>query len=103
MLGGDDQGVVDISTIALNAAISGSLLADPEAYFLMTIALPFGSIRALATAQDISRWPACRSNPSASLRSAIFIAPVSSQPWRYLRSGPARRMPNSRNTCSYSR
>jgi hypothetical protein len=31
MLGRVDQGFVDINAIALNAAISGSILAEPEA------------------------------------------------------------------------
>ena len=32
--------------IALNAAISGSILADPDACFVTSMALPFGSTRA---------------------------------------------------------
>ena len=54
MLGRDDHGLVDINAMALNAAIKGSILADPEACFVMTMALPFGSTRALPTAQDIN-------------------------------------------------
>ena len=34
MLGRADQGFVDISAMALNAAISGSILAEPEACFV---------------------------------------------------------------------
>ena len=53
MLGRDDQGFVDIKAIALNAAMSGSILADREACFVMIMALPFGSTRALATAEEL--------------------------------------------------
>jgi hypothetical protein len=49
-----DHGFVDINAMALNAAISGSILAEPEACFVMMMALPFGSTLALATAQDNS-------------------------------------------------
>ena len=48
MLGRDDHGFVDISAMALNAAISGSILADPEACLVTRMALPFGSTRPLA-------------------------------------------------------
>jgi hypothetical protein len=41
MLGREDQGFVDISAIALNAAISGSIFSVPDAYFVMPMALPF--------------------------------------------------------------
>jgi len=54
VLGRVDQGLVDISAIALNATIKGSIIADPDACFVMTMALPFGSTRALGTAHDIS-------------------------------------------------
>src|SRR5262245_5053666 len=54
MLGREDHGFVEIRAIALNAAISGSILAEPEACFVIMMALPLGSTRALATAQDIS-------------------------------------------------
>ena len=54
MLGRDDHGLVDINAIALNAAISGSIFADPEACFVMMMAFPFGSTLAFATAQDIT-------------------------------------------------
>jgi hypothetical protein len=37
MLGRANHGFVDISAIALNAAISGSILADPDACFVMMI------------------------------------------------------------------
>jgi hypothetical protein len=37
----------------MNAAISGSILAGPDACFVMMMALPLGSTRAFATAQDI--------------------------------------------------
>ncbi len=43
MPGRADQRLVDINAMALNAAISGSILADPEACFVMIMALPFGS------------------------------------------------------------
>jgi hypothetical protein len=33
-------------TRSLNAAISGSIFADPDACFVMMMALPFGSTRA---------------------------------------------------------
>jgi hypothetical protein len=46
MLGCDDAGFADIQATALNAAISGSIFAVPEACFVMTMALPFGSTRA---------------------------------------------------------
>ena len=52
MLGRDDHGFVDISAMALNAAISGSILADPEACLVMMMALPFGSTRALTAAPE---------------------------------------------------
>jgi hypothetical protein len=45
MLGRVDQGFVDIRAIALNAAINGSILAEPDACFVMMMALPFGSTR----------------------------------------------------------
>jgi hypothetical protein len=40
MLGRVDHEFVDISAIALNAAISGSILAEPEACLVMMMALP---------------------------------------------------------------
>jgi hypothetical protein len=40
-----------ISAMALNAAISGSILAVPDASFVTNMALPFGSTRALPTAK----------------------------------------------------
>jgi hypothetical protein len=60
MLGCDVAGFADIQATALKAAISGSIFAAPEACFVMTMALPFGSTRALLTAQDISAWPPLR-------------------------------------------
>jgi hypothetical protein len=39
--------------MALNADVSGSILAEPDACFVTKMALPFGSTRALATAHDI--------------------------------------------------
>jgi hypothetical protein len=39
--------IAAIEAIALNAAISGSILAVPDACFVMTMALPLGSTRAL--------------------------------------------------------
>ena len=53
MLGREDQGFVDINAMALNAAISGSILADPDGCFVMMMALPFGSTRAFATAKSL--------------------------------------------------
>jgi hypothetical protein len=40
--------------MALNAAIGGSILADPDACFVMMTALPVGSTRAFATAGSIA-------------------------------------------------
>jgi hypothetical protein len=57
MLGRADQGFVDINAMALNGAISGSILADPEACFVRRMALPLGSTRALLTAHAIKAWP----------------------------------------------
>jgi hypothetical protein len=53
---------VDIKAMELNAAISGSILADPEACFvMMMMALPFGSI-----AQDMKLdRPAAAIHPPA--------------------------------------
>ena len=50
MLGCDDAGFADIQATALKAAISGSIFAVPEACFVMTMASPLGSTRALLTA-----------------------------------------------------
>jgi hypothetical protein len=96
MLGCVDAGFEAIHAIALKAAIKGSILAVPEACFVMMIALPRGSTRALPTAHDINAWPpwhkvlsasfrsavliAPERDPSASFRSAVFTAPVSFQP-----------------------
>ena len=46
-----------MSAITLNAAISGSILAEPNAYFVTRMAFPFGSTRALPTAHAIRLWP----------------------------------------------
>jgi hypothetical protein len=54
-LGREDQVFVDNSAMAFNAAISGSILADPDACLVMVMALPLGSTRALLTAHAISR------------------------------------------------
>jgi len=54
MLGRVDHGFVDIEAMALNAAISGSILAEPDACFVIMMALPFGSTRAFATAHAIN-------------------------------------------------
>jgi hypothetical protein len=43
-----------MSAMAFNAAMSGSILAEPEACLIMMMALPFGSTRAFATAHDIT-------------------------------------------------
>ena len=56
-LGRADQGFVDINAMALSAAISGSILAVPDACFVMTMALPFGSARALLAAHAIRACP----------------------------------------------
>jgi hypothetical protein len=53
MLGRSDHGLVDINAMALNAAISGSILADPDGCFVMMMASPFGSTRAFATAKSL--------------------------------------------------
>ena len=50
MLGCDEAGFAAIQAIALNAAIRGSILAVPDACFVMMMALPFGFTRAVATA-----------------------------------------------------
>jgi hypothetical protein len=42
VLGRVDQGFADISAIALNAAIIGSSFGEHEAYFVVTMVLPFG-------------------------------------------------------------
>jgi hypothetical protein len=57
MLGRVDHGFVDINAMALNAAISGSIFADPEACFVMMMAFPRGSTRALLTAHAIRACP----------------------------------------------
>jgi hypothetical protein len=91
MLGCDDAGFADIQATALNAAISGSIFAVPEACFVMTIALPFGSTRALLTAQNISDWPPWTKVLSASFRSAVLIAPESFQLRKYGQFGLRQR------------
>ena len=53
MLGWVDAGFADIQATALNAAINGSIFAVPDACFVMTMALPLGSTRALLTAHAI--------------------------------------------------
>lgn len=53
MLGHADQGFVDISTKALNVAIKGSILADPEACLVTKMAFPFGSTRARASEREL--------------------------------------------------
>ena len=53
MLGCVDAGFEAIHATALNAAISGSILAVPDACFVMMMALPFGSTRAFATAKSL--------------------------------------------------
>ena len=57
MLGCDEAGFAAIQAMALNVAISGSIFAVPDARFVMTIALPFGSTRALLTAHAIRACP----------------------------------------------
>jgi hypothetical protein len=47
MLGRYNQGFVDINAMALNAAINGSILAEPDACFVIMMALPFGSMQSL--------------------------------------------------------
>jgi hypothetical protein len=42
MLGCDDHGFVDINAMALNAAISGSIWAEPEACFVISLWLHAG-------------------------------------------------------------
>jgi hypothetical protein len=53
MLGRAAQGFVDINAMALNAAMRGAILAEPDACFVMMMALPFGSTRAFATAKSL--------------------------------------------------
>ncbi len=48
-----DMGFDAMNAIALKAAISGSILADPEVCFVMMMALPSGPTGALATAHDV--------------------------------------------------
>src|SRR5262249_17317889 len=106
MLGPDDQGFVDINATALNAAINGSILADPDACLVMMMALPFGSTRALARAHEISHRPLCSSDRSAchlpfsprclSFEQSQFVPLVEPRRWtsnwsdreNLLRSGP---------------
>jgi hypothetical protein len=57
MLGCDEAGFADIHATALKAAINGSIFAVPDACFVMTMALPFGSTRALLTAHAIKACP----------------------------------------------
>ncbi len=54
MLGRADQRFVEINKMALNATLSGSILAQPDAYFVMMMALPLSSTLAFATAQAIN-------------------------------------------------
>jgi hypothetical protein len=44
-----------VSAMALNAALGGSILAEPDACFVTRMALPFGSTRASPTAEAIRR------------------------------------------------
>src|SRR4029450_7403529 len=81
MLGCDDPGLPATHAIALNAAVNGSIFAVPEACFVITMALPLGSTRALLTAQAIRAWPPRIRVRSASFRSAVLIARESFQPW----------------------
>jgi hypothetical protein len=53
MLGWDVAGFADIQATALNAAISGSTFAVPDACLVIVMALPFGSIRTLLTTHVI--------------------------------------------------
>ena len=53
MLGCDDAGFAAIQATALNAAISGSIFAVPDAYLVTVMALPLGSTRAFATAKSL--------------------------------------------------
>jgi hypothetical protein len=54
MLASTDHWFVDINAIALNAAIRGSIFAEPDACFMMMIALPLGSTPAFATAHAVT-------------------------------------------------
>jgi len=51
MLGLDDHGFVDISAMALNAAISGSIFADPEACFVIMKLVAGTTSRGLTSGQ----------------------------------------------------
>src|SRR4029450_7156092 len=76
MLGWDVAGFADIQATALNAAIGGSIFAVPDACFVMTMALPFGSTRALLTAHAISTWP-----PLPKFRKAFVRVVVHDRSW----------------------
>ena len=71
----EGMGFSDSSVTALNVAISGSILAEPEACLVIRIELPRGSTLALPQHQAIIGWPPWIKVPSASLRSAVLIAP----------------------------
>ena len=73
MLGRDDHGFVDMSAIALNAAIRGSIFADPDACFVMMMALAFGSTPCNGYRPRHDPLTAVRNDPSANLRSAVFV------------------------------
>jgi hypothetical protein len=45
MLGCDEAGFAAIQAIALNATMSGSILAEPDACFVMMMALPLVHVR----------------------------------------------------------
>jgi hypothetical protein len=53
MVGCVDAGFAAIHAMALNAVISGSILADPDGCFVMMMALSFGSTRAFAMAKSL--------------------------------------------------
>ena len=70
MLGCDDAGFADIQATALNAAISGSIFAVPEACLVMTMALiPAASF----TPRNTRKWNA--HIPTDEIRTAVRVLP----------------------------
>ena len=74
ILGCDEWGFVTIRAIALNAAISGSIFAEPDAGLVTKMALPFGSTRA----SQISAFPHATARWTASSGPLLPATPSSS-------------------------
>ena len=74
------SGFIAINAVALNDAISGSIFPVPLACFVITMALPFGSTRALPTHQFIIFEPLWIVTFSAIRRSMVLIAPFIRHP-----------------------